>query len=144
MTRIVGADGLSLQDVEEEVLAGARFVVFSTCVSMILVTQRRAGDVHFVRADDPFPKAGLRAMGLTLLLGWWGIPWGPFHTVGALATNLKGGPEPRHAARPGAAARGARQPACGGAPRGRAERQPLGEEGTSRPPGWCAPSNAWT
>jgi|APTNR8051073442_1049403.scaffolds.fasta_scaffold28012_1 hypothetical protein len=91
MTRIVGADGLSLQDVEEEVLAGARFVVFSTCVSMILVTQRRAGDVHFVRADDPFPKAGLRAMGLTLLLGWWGIPWGPFHTVGALATNLKGG-----------------------------------------------------
>jgi hypothetical protein len=27
----------------------------------------------------------------TLLLGWWGIPWGPIYTVQALAKNLSGG-----------------------------------------------------
>lgn len=28
---------------------------------------------------------------LTLFLGWWFIPWGPVHTIQALATNLRGG-----------------------------------------------------
>jgi hypothetical protein len=28
---------------------------------------------------------------VSLLLGWWGIPWGPLHTIEALKTNLNGG-----------------------------------------------------
>ena len=28
---------------------------------------------------------------ITLLLGWWGIPWGPIRTVQALYINLRGG-----------------------------------------------------
>lgn len=28
---------------------------------------------------------------MTLILGWWGIPWGPIYTVQSLVTNLKGG-----------------------------------------------------
>lgn len=91
MTRIVGVDGWTVQDVEDELLAGGRFVVFTTCISLILVTQRRTGDVHFVRADDRLPSDGWRASALTLLLGWWGIPWGPIHTVGSLWSNLTGG-----------------------------------------------------
>lgn len=27
----------------------------------------------------------------TLLLGWWGIPWGPIYTVQSLAKNISGG-----------------------------------------------------
>lgn len=27
----------------------------------------------------------------TLLLGWWGVPWGPIHTVQALEKNVSGG-----------------------------------------------------
>jgi len=29
--------------------------------------------------------------GLSLLAGWWGIPWGPIWTVQALVTNFRGG-----------------------------------------------------
>lgn len=28
---------------------------------------------------------------LSLLFGWWGIPWGPIYTIGALITNFSGG-----------------------------------------------------
>ena len=29
--------------------------------------------------------------GLSLLLGWWGIPWGPIWTIGTVFKNLTGG-----------------------------------------------------
>ncbi len=35
--------------------------------------------------------AGLFATVWTLLLGWWGLPWGPIRTIRALAHNLGGG-----------------------------------------------------
>ena len=28
---------------------------------------------------------------LTLVLGWWGIPWGPIYTIGSIYTNFNGG-----------------------------------------------------
>jgi len=34
---------------------------------------------------------GVLASLWTLLLGWWGIPWGPLRTVQALVKNLSGG-----------------------------------------------------
>ena len=34
---------------------------------------------------------GLPWTGLSLLAGWWGIPWGPIWTIQALVTNLRGG-----------------------------------------------------
>jgi hypothetical protein len=30
-----------------------------------------------------------RLSNLSLLLGWWGIPWGPIYTIRALAINSK-------------------------------------------------------
>jgi len=30
----------------------------------------------------------------TLLLGWWGIPWGPIYSVQAIFSNLFGGEQP--------------------------------------------------
>jgi hypothetical protein len=28
---------------------------------------------------------------LTIVLGWWGIPWGPVYSIQSLVVNLKGG-----------------------------------------------------
>ena len=28
---------------------------------------------------------------ISLLAGWWGIPWGPIYTITSLVTNLRGG-----------------------------------------------------
>ena len=36
-------------------------------------------------------RRGLPWTLLTLLAGWWGIPWGPIYTIQSLVVNLKGG-----------------------------------------------------
>jgi hypothetical protein len=30
-------------------------------------------------------------VGVNLLLGWWGIPWGPIYTIGAAYRHIVGG-----------------------------------------------------
>ncbi|EYF08838.1 Hypothetical protein CAP_2699 [Chondromyces apiculatus DSM 436] len=59
-------------------------VQYEVLVSLILV------EISFITAPRP-DRRPLLPTATTLLLGWWGIPWGPFHTVRALRTNLGGG-----------------------------------------------------
>ena len=89
--RIQGTEGLSIEEVNKQVAAGARFVFYEYCVSLIFVTFRRPTDVYFV----PPGKSGL-ARGwcytlLSVLLGWWGIPWGFICTPLTIVTSLSGG-----------------------------------------------------
>ena len=69
------------------VLAATRAKV----VSLILVTSRRPTDIYFIRASESALSKGLGPTLVTLLLGWWGIPWGPIYTVQSLVKNLTGG-----------------------------------------------------
>jgi hypothetical protein len=47
--------------------------------------------IYFVRAGESRPVKGLSWSLLTLLAGWWGIPWGPIYTVLSLWVNMRGG-----------------------------------------------------
>lgn len=80
------------EELASELQRGARFVVYQYCVSLILVTFRQSTPVIFVRAasDHSFTR-GLGCTLVSLLFGWWGIPWGPIYTIGAIVTNLSGG-----------------------------------------------------
>jgi hypothetical protein len=89
--RIQGIEGLSADQVRFEVQRGARFVFFQYCVSILILTFRRPSDVFFVRSGENAVVKGLPYTLLTLLVGWWGIPWGPIYTIGSLITNLGGG-----------------------------------------------------
>jgi hypothetical protein len=89
--RIQGIEGLSADQVRFEVQQGARFVFFQYCVSILILTFRRPSDVFFVRSGENAVVKGLPYTLLTLLVGWWGIPWGPIYTIGSLVTNLGGG-----------------------------------------------------
>jgi hypothetical protein len=91
MTRIRNLDGLSAQDINRELVNGAKFVVFQYCISILVMTFRRGSDIYFVRSDESAGKHGLKFSLLTLFLGWWGIPWGPIYSIGSLYTNLRGG-----------------------------------------------------
>ena len=91
MSNIVGIDRMSLQQVEQEVQAGAKFVMFQYCISIVLMTFKRPSSIYFVRVDDSVVSKSLGFSALTFLLGWWGIPWGPIYTVGSLVTNIRGG-----------------------------------------------------
>lgn len=89
--QIKGIDGLSLEDLHREIAGGGRFVFYKYCVSVIVLTFQRPSDIYFVRGGESAFAKGLGYSALTLLLGWWGIPWGPIYSVGALATNFRGG-----------------------------------------------------
>lgn len=91
MAGILGMEGLSAAQVQEEVQRGGRFVVFEYCVSFLVMTLRRSSDVYFVRAGQGTFGMSLGYTLLSLFLGWWGFPWGFIYTPLCLATNLGGG-----------------------------------------------------
>ena len=88
---IRGIEGLSVSQVNFEIQRGGQFVFFRYVVSVILVTFRRSSDVYFVRSGESTVSKSIGFTLLSLLAGWWGIPWGPIYTVQALVTNCKGG-----------------------------------------------------
>ena len=88
---IIGLQGLSNDEINQELQNGARFVVFEYCISIIVLTFKRGSAVHFIRAGE---GTFLKSLGYTLvslLLGWWGFPWGPIYTISTVSTNLSGG-----------------------------------------------------
>lgn len=86
-----GTEGMTLGEVEADVLAGGRFLAFSWTLSVVIMTFRRSTELRFVRARE---MAGARALGfgvVSLLFGWWGFPWGLIHTPASLVRNARGG-----------------------------------------------------
>lgn len=88
---IIGLEGLSTDEVNRELQQGARFVVFEYCISIIILTFKRGSAVHFIRAGEGTFLKSFGYTFLSLILGWWGFPWGPIHTIGSVYTNLSGG-----------------------------------------------------
>jgi hypothetical protein len=88
---IAGIDGMTGKDLAAELERGGRFVIFQYCISLLVVTILQPSKIYFLRAGE---SAGRYSGGFTLmslLLGWWGFPWGPIRTIQALATNAGGG-----------------------------------------------------
>jgi hypothetical protein len=76
----------------EKVTAQPRYVVFWEIKSFILITYR--SPVQGIFCPVCAEKKAFRATGVTWLLGWWGIPWGPIYSVHAILSNLVGGEKP--------------------------------------------------
>lgn len=89
--KINGTEGMTIEDIELEIDKGGRFVVFQYCISILIMTFRRVSDVYFIKADEFTFGLSIRYTLISLLFGWWGIPWGPIYTIGAIFTNLFGG-----------------------------------------------------
>ena len=73
--------------------SGERLVFYEYCISLVFITLRRPSRLYRVPADSLGLLPGLRYTLLTLLLGWWGIPWGLIYTPLVLWTNFSGGRE---------------------------------------------------
>lgn len=73
---------MSIEELNSELSNGGRFVIYTWTLSLIVITQRRgSSDVFFLRRDEWAIKHGWPYLILSLLLGWWGIPWGPIYTI---------------------------------------------------------------
>jgi hypothetical protein len=89
--KIKGVDGMTVGAVRSEVARGGKFVIFQYCISVIVMTFRRGSDVYFIKPGESALGPGAGYTLLSLVLGWWGIPWGPIYTVASVYTNLNGG-----------------------------------------------------
>lgn len=84
-------EGLTAEEIKNEIGNGAKFVLFQYTISIIVMTFKRSSDIYFVKSDEKAVVKGLPYTILTFLLGWWGIPWGPIYTIQTLGRNLSGG-----------------------------------------------------
>jgi hypothetical protein len=89
--KIHGIEGMSTDQLRFEIQRGAKLVFYQYCISIVVMSFRRASDIYFVPAGESSVSKGLSWTLLSLVAGWWGIPWGPIFTIQSLVTNFKGG-----------------------------------------------------
>ncbi len=58
-----------------------------TVTSFLIATSKNASVI--VGCPECIRKAARKAQSKTVIAGWWGLPWGPIHTIGALGINRR-------------------------------------------------------
>lgn len=89
---------MTLQEVDEKPLSwlkedidkGGKFVIFTYTISIIVITFKRPSDVYYIPSDGYSFKHGWKYFLISLLLGWWGVPWGPIYTFQSLFYAFRG------------------------------------------------------
>jgi hypothetical protein len=89
--RIRGLDRLTREELKNELAAGGRFVFFEYCISLLIVSLRRPSDIYYLRNNESSLVRGLPYTLVSLLFGWWGLPWGIIYTPLAILSNSSGG-----------------------------------------------------
>ncbi|MDF9825935.1 tetratricopeptide (TPR) repeat protein [Ereboglobus sp. PH5-5] len=74
-----------------EIERGARLVVYSYCVSFLVVTLRRSTRAYLIHPGAGGFGCALPWVLVSLLFGWWGFPWGIIYTPAALWRTISGG-----------------------------------------------------
>lgn len=88
---IRGIEGMSVDQLNFELQRGGKFVYFRYTISVVILTFRRNSAIHFIKAGENTTGRSIGYTLLTLVAGWWGIPWGPIYTIQSVTTNLQGG-----------------------------------------------------
>lgn len=91
LTGVHGVAGLTPENLQLELQRGGKFIFYQYCISIVVMTFKRSSGVYFIRGGESTIKPGLGFTILSLVLGWWGIPWGPIWTVSTVVTNCAGG-----------------------------------------------------
>lgn len=84
-------ENITASELYAQVGRGGRFVVFQYCISVLVMTFKRSSDVFYLAPGQSGVRSGLPYTLLSLVVGWWGIPWGFIYTPMVLFTNLTGG-----------------------------------------------------
>ncbi len=88
---IAGLENLTVEQLNQELKRGGRFVIFEYCFSVVLFTSYRSSKIYYLRpGESAFSKAAPFTL-ISLIFGWWAIPIGPVLTINATVTNVRGG-----------------------------------------------------
>ena len=89
--KIKGIEGMSIHDLQDEVDRGGKFVIYTYCVSIVVMSFKRSSSIYFIKKDQNAFVKSLPWTATSLVFGWWGIPWGIIYTIGTVASNIGGG-----------------------------------------------------
>jgi hypothetical protein len=89
--KINGIEGMTQDQLRFELQRGAKIVCYQYCISIFILSFRRSSDAYYIPAGQSSVGKGLPWTVVTLVMGWWGIPWGPIFSIQSLITNFKGG-----------------------------------------------------
>lgn len=78
-------------EVWDRLADGAIAVRYEYCVSLLACSLRFRSRVHLLDTWEGRYIRGVPYSLLSLLLGWWGLPWGPVLTLRACWVNSCGG-----------------------------------------------------
>lgn len=65
-------------------------VQYQACISFLLFTVKLSSR-FYVKESLSSGLANVLYTLVTLLLGWWGLPWGPIYTIQVIIKNITGG-----------------------------------------------------
>lgn len=88
---IQGIEGMSPDQLRFEIQRGAKLICYHYCISIFVMSFRRSSPVYYIPAGESARSKGVPWILLTLVAGWWGIPWGPIFSIQSLIVNFKGG-----------------------------------------------------
>jgi len=90
--KIIIKEDLTLDQLKQKIDNGAEFVCFQYCISLVFaITLKRFSSAILIESKDEIGGYRRKYNWLSLIFGWWGIPWGPFYTISSLRLNKKGG-----------------------------------------------------
>lgn len=89
--KIKNIGGLSAEDLQQEMADGGRFIYYSYVISLIFFSMKKTSGVYLVRANENPVNKAMPFIILSMLFGWWGIPWGPLYTIESLRSSFRGG-----------------------------------------------------
>ena len=81
----------TFSELEKNVLAGGRFVIFQYCFSVVVMSFKRPSAIIYLPPGEDGAGAAVSNSMISLLVGWWGIPWGPIWTFWTVIKNACGG-----------------------------------------------------
>jgi len=88
---IAGLEGRTVNQLQNELKHGGKFVVYLWVVSLLIVTFKRPSKIHYIPPGESAFVRGLPYTLCSVLFGWWGIPWGILYTAQAILENTSGG-----------------------------------------------------
>ncbi len=77
--------------VKAEIVRGGRCMRYEYCLSCVFATSRRLSPTYLLREGESGRRTALFYTAISLVLGWWGIPWGIVYTPASVGVNLSGG-----------------------------------------------------
>lgn len=89
--KIKGIEGMTVAGLQDEVARGGKFVTYTYCISFIVMSFKKSSGIYFVKSNENAFVKGSPFTLISLLFGWWGIPWGIIYTFGCLFNNINGG-----------------------------------------------------